>query len=114
MGHPQRVQATDVWILTDIYGRVQAISSEARAALGAPPIGRGDDLVKRFHSRRKALMFDMEVALTGWPTERTIMVGAISRRPLTVRYRVSRWWSTEEIGLFWLFNVAEREERFRA
>ena len=75
MGHPQRVQATDVWILTDIYGRVQAISSEARAALGAPPIGRGDDLVKRFPSRTKALMFDMEVALTGWATERTIIVG---------------------------------------
>jgi hypothetical protein len=81
---------THAWILTDARARIQAISSAAHDVLGAPRLGRGDDLLSCFPSLRKALLFDMEVALTGWPTERTILLVAISRRPRAVRYRVCR------------------------
>ena len=53
----------------------------------------------------------MEVALTGWPTERTIVLEAMSRRPCTLRYRVSRWLSTDAIGLFWIWSGAKTDER---
>jgi hypothetical protein len=102
---------TGAWIHTDARARIQAISSAAHDLLGGPRLGRGDDLLSRFPSFRKALLFDMEVALTGWPTERTIVLLAMSRRPRTVRYRVCRKWSNDEIGLFWMLTVAARDER---
>jgi hypothetical protein len=81
--------------------------------VGDPRLGRGDDLPDRFPSRRKAVLFDMEVALTGQQAERTMMLAKISRRPLAVRYRVSRWWLTDEVALFWMLSVAESDDRFR-
>lgn len=110
MSNPN-TQKTDAWIITDPHGRVQAISSGAHEVLGLPRLGRGDHLPSRFASVRKAVLADMEVALTGWPTERTIVLIEISRRPVAVRYRVSRKLSTEENSLFWLLGLAEREER---
>jgi hypothetical protein len=110
MSNPNR-HATHAWIITDARGRIQAISSGAHQVLGLPRLGRGDDLPSRFSFVKKALVTDMEVALTGWPTERTIVLTEISRRPVAVRYRVSRKWSTEEVELFWLLGLVEREER---
>ena len=110
MSNPNR-HATDAWILTDARGRIQAISSAAHEVLGTPRLSRGDHLPSRFASLKKALLFDMEVALTGWPTERTLVLEEISRRPVAVRYRVSRKCSTEDVGLFWRLGLVEREER---
>jgi hypothetical protein len=107
------VHETHAWILTDAGGRMRAMSSGFDALLGAPRLRRGDDLASRFPSRRRALLFDMEVALTGWPAERTIVLETISRRPAAVRYRVCRWWLTDEIGLFWIWTGADHDERCR-
>jgi len=105
------VHSTHAWMLTDPNGRIRAISPGVHGLLGAPRLERGDDLPSCFPARRRALLFDMEVALTGWPTERTIVLEAMSRRPCTVRYRVSRWLSTDAIGLFWIWSGAETDER---
>jgi hypothetical protein len=110
MSNPNR-HATDAWIITDARGRIQAMSAGAQAILGLPGLGRGDDLPGRLASVRKALMADIEVALTGWPAERTIVVVEIARRPAAVRYRVSRKLSTRDNELFWLLGPAESEER---
>ena len=106
MSNPNRHE-TDAWIITDARGRIQAISSGANDVLGLPRLNRGDDLPTRFSSVKKALMTDIEVALTGWPTERTIVLVEISRRPVAVRYRVSRTLATDDIELFWLLGLAE-------
>lgn len=110
MSNPN-LQKTDAWIITDPQGRIQAISSGAHAVLGLPRLGRGDHLPTRFATVSKALLSDMEVALTGWPTERTIVLVEISRRPVAVSYRVSRKLSCEDNSLFWLLGLAERDER---
>ena len=103
-------QATDAWIITDARGRIQAISPGAHDVLGLPRLNRGDDLTSRFASVGKALVFDVEVALTGWPTERTIVLVETSRRPVAVRYRVSRKLASERSELFWLLGRAGRDE----
>jgi hypothetical protein len=110
MSH-QNLHATDAWVITDAQGRIQSISAAAHDVLGSPHLGKGDDLPGRFPSLKKALRFDMEVALTGWPTERTIVLVELSQRPVALRYRVSRKWSADEVGLFWRLGPAEREER---
>ena len=110
MSNPNR-HATDAWIITDARGRIQAISPGADEVLGLPGLSRGDDLPGRFTSVKKALLADMEVALTGWPTDRTLVLVEISRRPVAVRYRVSRKLASEDTQLFWLLGHAERDER---
>lgn len=67
-----------------------------------PPLGRGDDLLSRFPTLRKALAFDMEVALTGWPTERRIVLEPLSVRPQALRYRVGRSLAVDGVELFWI------------
>jgi hypothetical protein len=103
--------ASNAWIITDARGRILVISSGAHEVLGQPRLDRGDDLPSRFASVGKALRSDMAVALTGWPTERTVVLVEIPRRPLAVRYRVSRTCATAEIELFWLLGPAERDGR---
>lgn len=110
MSNPNR-HANDAWIITDARGRVQTLSLGAHDVLGLPRLGRGDNLPGCLASVKKALLTDMEVALTGWPAERTIVLAEIARRPVAVRYRVSRKWSTQDIELFWLLGLAEREGR---
>jgi hypothetical protein len=107
---PTAVRKTSAWIRTDARGSIRAISSAAHDVLGTPRLGRGDDLLSRFPSLRKALAFDMEVALTGWPTERTIVLEPLSMRPQALRYRVGRSLAADEIELFWILTT-ESEAR---
>jgi hypothetical protein len=53
---------------------------------------------------RKALEFDMEVALTGWPTERRVVLEPLAMRPQALRYRVGRSLAAEGIELFWILT----------
>jgi hypothetical protein len=108
--NPSR-RTTDAWIITDALGRIQAFSPAARGVLGGQRLDRGDDLPGRFGSATKALRTDMEVALTGWPTDRTVVLDDMARGPVAVRFRVSRKLSTENTELFWLLGHAEREKR---
>lgn len=112
MSNPN-LQKTDAWIITDPQGRIQAISSGAHEVLGLPRLGRGDHLPTRFAAVSKALLADMEVALTGWPTERTVILIEISRRPVAFSYRVSRKLPSDDNSLFWLLGRSDRDERLR-
>lgn len=94
------------WLLTDIDGRIETASRGARALLGAVYLARGDDLLMLFPLRRKVLLFDIQVALTGWPTQRIVVVKPLGMRELTVRYRVSRRLKAQGMGLFWQLDTA--------
>ncbi len=98
------VSKPSVWIRTDARGNIRAISTTAHELLGVPRLGRGDDLLTRFPRLRKALEFDMEVALTGWPTERTVVLEPLAMRPQALRYRVGRSLGTAGIELFWILT----------
>lgn len=112
MNNPN-LHTTVAWVRTDAQGRIQAISEAAHELLGSPRLGKGDDLPSRFAALTKALRFDMEVALTGWPAERTIVLAELTRRPVALRYRVSRNCSDDHVGLFWRLGAARYTERQR-
>src|SRR5687768_4173790 len=79
-----------VWIVTDADGRIETLSSAAAALLGLRPSGSRTNLLLFFPRHRRVLSVDMEVALTGWPSVRTVVVTPMASRPRTVRYLVSR------------------------
>lgn len=97
---------SDVWAITDIAGRIEAVSSSARAILRIAHLDRGDSLLHFFPLHQKAVVFDIEVALAGWPTERTLTVKTPLASPMTVHYRVSRRSVPDSDGLFWQLAVA--------
>lgn len=59
------------------------------------------------------MLFDMEVALTGWPTERTLLMAVTSKGHVAVRYRVSRERFNDGMGLVWVLTVARSGESFQ-
>lgn len=106
------------WAFTDRDGRIETISTTARHLFGHANPGRGDDLLKFFPLPRKALLFDIEVALTGWPTQRTVVVSNVEGRPITMQYRVSRRLqeSSSRGSLYWhlrLFKAIASDGRCR-
>ena len=100
---------TDAWAVTDVYGEVQSCSRAARALLGLSHRGRHSLLVL-FADYCKALVFDIEVALTGWPTRRTVAIRRASAPNAVVRYQVSRRVDTDHLQLFWEFTVEQRAD----
>lgn len=96
------------WLLTDVDGRIDTVSSGARALLGVDDLGPGDDLLTLFLPRqRKHLLFDIDVALTGWPTQRIVTFRLLGLRSRAVRYRVSRRLKARGVGLLWQFDAAD-------
>lgn len=99
MSHSQP-QVMDAWVITDVYGEIQSCSRPARDLLGMRRPGRYN-LLQFFPRHSKALVFDIEVALTGWPAGRVLPSwrGAATRS--VFRYTVSRRLDAEGLQLFW-------------
>lgn len=89
-------------VVTDASGRIETISRGARALLRGRGAECGRSLLECFPEHRKALVFDIDVARTGWPTERTLKADWTG---VAVRYRVSRLLVSG--GLYWEFRVAD-------
>jgi hypothetical protein len=51
----------------------------------------------------------MEVALTGWPSTRTVVVTPTASRPRTVRYLVSRRVLRDAVELQWTIEVVDED-----
>ena len=103
----------DAWAVTDLFGRIETMSPMTRDILRTAHLGYGDNLVHFFSSYRKAVLFDMEVALTGWPTKRTVELNRMSANPLSVCYQVSRRIDPEGVGLFWRLDVVLAQNHAR-
>jgi len=94
--------AREGWAVTDVDGRIETVSSGAPLLFGVERLARGDNLLEYFPLLRKALQFDIALALGGWPAERAvIMHSAVG--PVTLRYRVSRRYQelSSSAGLYW-------------
>lgn len=107
MRHSERT-GTKAWAVTDVDGEIQSASREARALLGLPAAGPRNMLLV-FPQWSRALAFDMQVALTGWPTGRTLVRARLGAPATAIRYRVSRRIGVSRVELFWHL---ERDEPF--
>ena len=107
------LQFTNAWVITDAYGQIRRVSREARVLLGLGEARRGENLLRVFPEHCKALVFDIEVALTGWPTDRTLVLRPFTPRPRSIRYRVSRRIQTGQVELCWQLHAADTNETLR-
>jgi hypothetical protein len=98
----------NAWVFTDTQGKIETISPNAREILGAGR-GRGNDLSKLLPIPRKAMLLDMEIALTGWPAQRTVMLQPFGVRPFAVTYRVSQRLKSGRVALFWQLDCTHEE-----
>jgi hypothetical protein len=105
--HSSGLQA---WAITDVFGEIQSLSREARCLLRLGNGGRGENLLLLFPHYSKALVFDIKVALSGWPTGRTLMLRPFSGRAVVVRYRVSRRTPSDTVELFWELRSDEVDD----
>ena len=101
--------SADTWVVTDVDGGIQEISSRARALLGLGVHSYGRNLLLFFPRHRRHVIFDIEVALTGWPSVRTAVLMPMARRPLTVRYLVSRQLRSGSVELHWSFDLIRED-----
>jgi hypothetical protein len=94
--------AQEAWAFTDVDGRIEIFSTGAQHLFRVERLARGDDLLDYFPLPRKALLFDIELALKGWPAERSAIMQTIGE-PFTIRYRVSRRLQKSSAGggLYW-------------
>src|SRR5262245_4191128 len=98
------------WIFTDALGRIETASRGARELLGHPELVRGDDLLRLLPLPRKALAVDIQMALTGWPTEREVTLRWLGVRPVVVRYRVSRRLEARDVALYWQMELRATDD----
>jgi hypothetical protein len=94
------------WVRTDSTGQIEGLSRAARELLGVPQ-ARGQNLLLFFPVHSREMAFDMEVALTGWPSRRLATLERDAERRLTVRYTVSSGLTLDTVGLYWFFEVVE-------
>ena len=95
--------AAPIWISTDCEGEIQDISRGACDLLGIR--ARGQKLSVFFPIEAKQLAFDMEVALTGWPSRRMATLKPSVRRQLVVEYFVSARVTADSVALYWFFDL---------
>lgn len=101
------IESSPVHVVTDALGQITMISRPARMLLAATGAKRGRSLIDCFPEYRKALLFDIDVARAGWPTERNIRLSGVAGTP--VKYRVSRLLPTG--GLYWEFQALAEQTR---
>lgn len=94
----------EAWVFTDVEGRIESASRGIGSLLGVGGLLRGANLLNLFPLPRKALLFDIDAALQGWPTTRTMAIETPGLRERRVRYRVSRRLQEAGTGLFWLLD----------
>ena len=100
------IAADLVWVRTDSNGQIEGLSRAARELLGVTR-ARGQNLLLFFPVHSREMAFDMEVALTGWPSRRMATLEREARQRLTVRYTVSTGLTFDAVGLYWFFEVLE-------
>jgi len=98
------------WIFTDALGRIETVSRGARELLGHIGLERGDDLLMLLPLPRKALAWDIQMALTGWPSEREVTLKWLGVRPVIVRYRVSRRLEARDVALYWHMELCASDD----
>ena len=101
------VSSATAHVVTDAVGQITTVSRLARQMLAPTGAERGRNLLDCFPDYRKALLFDIDVARAGWPTERSIRVPGGAGIPL--RYRVSRLLPSG--GLYWEFDMLNEQTR---
>jgi len=94
----------EAWAFTDLDGRIESTSRGVGSLLGVSGLRRGDNLLHLLPLPRKALRHDIDAALRGWPTSRTVSIETPGLRERRVRYRVSRRLQQAGEGLFWLLD----------
>lgn len=94
----------EAWAFTDLDGRIESASRGIGSLLGVGGLRRGDNLMNLLPLPRKALRHDIDAALRGWPSSRTVAIEAPGLRERQVRYRVSRRLQEAGEGLFWLIE----------
>ncbi len=104
MAHTSPAVTPEAWAFTDLDGRIESASRGAGNLLGVGGLRRGDDLLNLWPLPRKALWHDIDAALRGWPSSRTVTIEAPGLRERKVRYRVSRRLQDSGEGLFWLID----------
>ena len=100
--------SSSAWVCTDIHGKIEIVSPTAREILGAD-LGRGRDLVALLPIARKAVLRDIEIALTGWPARRTVVLEPAGARAQAVTYRVSQQLKSGRTALFWQLDLTHVE-----
>lgn len=104
MAHTSPALPPEPWAFTDLDGRIESASREVGPLLGLGVLRRGDDLLQLLPLPRKALLHDIEAALGGWPSSRTVTIDAPGWRERKVRYRISRPLQHAGGALFWLID----------
>jgi hypothetical protein len=99
-----------LWVRTDPGGQIQDLSSSASELLGLSR-ARGENLFMFFPLHSREMAFDMEVALTGWPSRRVATLESAASRRLAVRYTVSTGVALDSVGLYWFFDVVGAERQ---
>jgi hypothetical protein len=95
------------WVFTDAYGRIEMASPGARELLGNVALDRGADWLRLLPLPRRALVRDIQLALTGWPTERDVILKRFGRRSVALRYRVSQRLQDKGVGLYWQLQTSD-------
>ena len=104
MTQPTSAVTPEAWAFTDLEGRIESTSRGIGSLLGVSGLRRGDSLLNLLPLPRKALLYDIDAALRGWPTSRTVSIETPGLRERKVRYRVSRRLQQAGEGLFWLID----------
>jgi hypothetical protein len=103
-GHRQHEQA---WVDTDCEGRIERLSRGAAELFGVRGISSDESILRFFPTHHKAVKRDIDLALRGWPEQRTAVVSPPSHDPVVVRYRVSLRFMAAQVGLHWVFDILD-------
>ena len=91
------------WIVTDIEGHIETVSSAARQLFREASLTRGADLVEQLALPRRAAERDIETALIGWPAGRSLRIDGFGLSLCTLCYRITLRVPQHGSGLFWEF-----------
>lgn len=90
----------DTWAFTNFEGRVESMSRRACELFGIVR-PRGDDLLAYLPLPRKTLLYDIGMAVDGWPAQRTVWLERLGG-VISLQYRVSRRFDITTVqALYW-------------
>lgn len=95
------------WIVTDRAGHIAVLSQSAALLLGLHTSAAGQNLLLFFPRDHRALAMDMEIALSGWPSARTVILSPTASRPVTIRYLVTRRVVHNTVTLDWTIDLVD-------
>jgi hypothetical protein len=92
------------WVRTDLEGQIEGLSRTASELFGTS-LARGKNLFLFFPVHSREMAFDMDVALTGWPSRRIATLESLDCQRLAVRYMVSSRVGPDGVSVYWFFDV---------